>query len=49
MRLDTIRVYVISKLGRVKQQQKKKFQAQERETARTFWIGKVIIYGESAT
>ena len=48
MKLDTIRVFAISKLGWIKQQQKK-IRAQERETRVNIWIAKAIMSGENAT
>ena len=48
MSLDTIRVFAISKLGWIKQQQQK-LQEQERETRASIWTVKAITSGENAT
>ena len=48
MSLDTIRVFAISKLGWIKQQQRK-LREQERETPANTSTGKVTTSGESAT
>jgi predicted metal-dependent hydrolase len=48
MNLDTIRVFAISKLAWITQQQQK-LQVQERETRRTIWIVKATMSGANAT
>ena len=48
MSLDTIRVFAISKLGWIKQQQGK-LQEQERETPRGIWTARAITFGGTAT
>jgi predicted metal-dependent hydrolase len=48
MNLETIRVYAISKLGWIKQQQKK-LRGQPRETPREYLDRRAIISGVSAT
>jgi predicted metal-dependent hydrolase len=47
MSIDTIRVFAISKLAWIKQQQAK-LREQERETPRDTWTGRAITYGGSA-
>jgi predicted metal-dependent hydrolase len=47
MGVDTIRVFAISKLGWIKQQQKK-LRAQQRRRA-SIWIGRATTSGENAT
>jgi predicted metal-dependent hydrolase len=46
MRLDTVRVFAISKVGWIKQQQRK-LQEQDREPRRNIWTGKATTFGES--
>ena len=48
MKLDTIRVFVISKLAWIKDQQRK-MQAQERETPRRYMSAKATTCGGDAT
>jgi predicted metal-dependent hydrolase len=48
MTLDLLRVFAISKLSWIKQQQRK-LRDQERETRVSTWSARLILYGESAT
>lgn len=48
MNLDTVRVFAISKLDWIKQQQRK-LQEQDRETPGNSWTWRAIIFGASVT